>query len=562
MKHTEKKRESVAGRERGGFLSGVFVLSVSTILVKLIGLAYKIPMLSYLGAEGMGYFNSAYEIYALLCVISTAGLPVALSLLIAAEEEKGGVSAGYCVNRIYRCALGIFMAFGCVGALLLSCFAYRLALAIGNPLAEACILAIAPALVFVCFSGAVRGYFQGYRKMLPTALSQLLEAVGKLAFGIWFASYALKKGYEIPIVAAFAVAGLTLGTALSAGYLLFCRLREKRRAGREGRFEEQKGYRAFGTLIKIAFPITVSSAVLSVTRLLDMALILRRLEGIGVSMARANEIYGAYTTLALPVFSLIPALVTPVSLSLLPRLSAAVEGGNHRAQTQVVSDSLRLTVLLAMPASFGIALYATPILSLLFAGQSQAVAVAAPLLSVLGPSVLFSCLITTTNAVLQAYRRTGLPILSMAVGAAVKALSAWILIGNPDVGVYGAPVSTFLCNLTVILMNMIFLYRLVPHAGEALRIFFRPFAASVCSLGISYAVYFLLLFRHPALAFPVAFVIAVPAYLFFALLTRSVTKEDLLLIPGVRRLGFLREEKTKTKETAAFSEPPPKRKES
>ncbi len=542
---SKEKRKKDRG-ERGRFLSGVFVLSASTVLVKMIGLAYKIPMLSYLGTEGMGYFNSAAEIYAMLCVLSTAGLPVALSMLISAECEHQVPDLQARVRRIYRSALGAFLTLGILGSALLFFGAGPLSDGIGNPGAKACFLAISPALFFVCVSGAVRGYFQGYRKMAPTAISQLLEALGKLVFGILFAAWALKKGYDIPTVAAFAVLGLSLGTALSAIYLLLLKGIGKRRSSKaeQGEIREsasskrtQKREKTLRTLLGIAFPITVSSAVLSVTRIADMALILRRLASVGIGTAEANRIYGAYTTLAIPVFSLIPALVTPVSLSLVPQLTAAIEKKSVSGQKSVVTDAMRLTALLAMPASLGIALYAKPILSLLFSGEEQAVAQAAPLLSILGMSVLFACLITTINAVLQSYRKPYIPIFTMAVGAVVKIVSAWFLIGNPNVGIWGAPISTFFCNFTVTLLGLCFFVRLVPESRGMVRIFYRPLVASVGALGASLAVYLPLLSTgmSEAAAFLPALCVAVVAYLGFAVLTRAITKEDIALIPGVNR---------------------------
>ena len=199
-------------------MSGVLVLSLSTVIVKIIGLAVKIPMLATLGAEGMGYFNSAYEIYALLCVISTAGLPVALSMLVSAGRERGD---GAAVRSIYRSALGLFLVLGSLGSGIMLIFSKQIAELVGNSEAYLCIMAISPALFFICFSSAVRGYFQGLEDMMHTAVSQLVEAVGKLLFGVGFGVLALRMGASLPLAAAMSVLGLTLGIFLSSTYLFF-----------------------------------------------------------------------------------------------------------------------------------------------------------------------------------------------------------------------------------------------------------------------------------------------------------------------------------------------------
>lgn len=529
MNRLQNKRNK---EKTGTFLSGVLVLSLSTVLVKVVGLACKIPLIAILGAEGMGYFNSAYEIYALLCVISTAGLPVALAMLIAGAMARGD---GEQAKRVYRSGARLFFWLGALGTLGMLVFAEPIARAIGNADAEACIVAIAPALLCVCVASAVRGYFQGCHRMGPTAVSQVIEAVGKLVFGVLFAWIGVRRGHSIPICAAYGVWGLTLGTALSALYLMALKAIDNRRHEPIPCRERVRGQRTLKILLRIALPITVSAAVLSVTRMVDMTLILRRLGDVGVSLSEANRIYGAYTTLALPVFSLIPALVTPIALSLVPQLSAAIESRADGGQSRIVSDALRLTVLLAMPSSIGIAVYAQPILSLLFVGESEAIAIAAPLLSLLGASVFFSCMITTTNAILQSFRKTEKPIVSTVVGSTVKIVGAYLLIGIPSLGVFGAPISTFLCNLTITVMNLWYLYTCMPHA-DALsigRIFGRPLIASIAAVLLSVAVYLPVRAwtQSDALGFFAALLTAALAYAAFAVLFGAVTKEDLSLLP-------------------------------
>lgn len=539
MKRREKKQ-----RADGSFLSGVLILSVSTVLVKVIGLFSKIPLIGCLGAQGMGYFNSAYEIYALLCVISTAGLPVALAMLISAARERGEMGQ---TAHIFRCGFWIFCILGVLSSAGMLLFADSIASAIGNVDAAPCIVAISPALLLVCISSAVRGYFQGYRRMGPTAVSQLIEAVGKLVLGVPFALFALKRGYSIPVAASYAVWGLTLGTLLSTLYLLFLKAKESR-----GKLEHlplktvaKSRERTFSLLVKIAFPITVSSAVLGVTRTVDMALILRRLGDVGVPLSRANAIYGSYTTLSLPIFSLIPALITPIALSLVPQLSAAIESRTESGQSRVVSDAIRLTVLLSLPASMGIAVYARPILSLLFSGEPEAVDIAAPLLSVLGVSVFFSCMITTTNAVLQSYRKPNLAVLSTVIGSGVKIVSAYVFIGIPQIGVYGAPISTFLCNVTVTGLNLWFVYACVPGKKEIVPVYFKPFLASLGAILLSVAVYVPMLSfcGRETLAFLGALPVALVFYVIFAWVTRAVTKDDLAMLPHSKKETSKKSEK-------------------
>ncbi len=517
-----------------GFLSGVLILSLSTVIVKIIGLAYKIPMIDKLGAAGMGYFNSAYEIYAVLCVMATAGLPIALSMMIASakEHEKYGT-----IRRVDRSARRLFLWMGLIGSIVLLFFARPISMAMGNEDAYLCVLAIAPSLLFACYSGAVRGYFQGFHRMGPTAISQLLEAFGKLIFGVWFAALGISRGLSTPGIAACGMMGVTAGMALSAGYLFIAR--HTCRIGRFGASAEKSP--VLRELLRIAIPITMGSVLLSGTKVVDMTIMMHRLHHIGMTSYEANEIYGAYTTLAVPVFALIPSLITPISLVLIPKLSATLEGHDRNAEAAISEESIRLTVLFSMPASFGVLVFAEPILRLLFQNQESAIFMAAPLLSILGAAILFSGMITTTNAILQAYRHTVLPMISMLIGVLVKIVFAYILVGIPSVGAMGAPLSTFLCNVTITFINLYFLRRCVPRGSASkgmLRIYGKPMIASCVSVTIAAFIYAILGEDGEVNTLPaiVAIASAAMSYLILVIGMKIITTEDIERLPIGSRL--------------------------
>ncbi len=520
------------------FFSGVLLLSMSTVLVKAIGLIYKIPMLSYLGSEGMGYFNSAYEIYALFCIIATAGLPVALSVLISGAVEEGSRER---VERIYSSALRIFLCIGLVGSGLMWIFAKQFCAWIKSENAYACILSIAPTVFFVCISSAIRGYFQGFQRMLPTAVSQLLESAGKLVFGLLFASVALRSGQATEMVAAAAGWGLTAGTAVSTAYLILVKHRFHETAvvttRTAGNCADKEARPILRTLASLALPMTLGASLTSVTKLIDMAMILRGLQSIGYTEISANEAYGSYTTLAISVFSLLPTLLNSVSLPLVPILSAAIASKDLFGQKQMIETSYRLTAFFAIPASLGIALFSRPILSLIFKNQAESIAVAAPLLSLLGISVFLSCMITATNSVLHAYRVVKRPILSLAVGALVKIVAAYVLIGNPGVGLMGAPISSFLCNATIVVMNFCFAARFSESLSVG-RIFLLPLINGGVSVGFSFLCYryFAEQYVDNTLLTLAALTLAVLLYFFLSLLCGAFRMEDICVLPAGDRI--------------------------
>ena len=519
-----KKREEDHSRV---FVSGVLLLSCSTILIKILGLAYKIPMMSLLGAEGMGYFNSAYEIYTLLCLAATTGLPVAVSMMVSAENSKGDVGA---IKRILNIAMSIACAVGFLGVFLLLFFGKAITGFVGNANAFKCVVAIAPSLLCVCVSSIYRGYFQGFNRMLPTAVSQIIETLGKLVLGVAFAYFGIKKQYDMPTVAALAALGLTFGMMVSSAYLFF---QKKPVSSLTSEDNNGNARMLFKFLCLIAVPITISSLVTGLSKIIDMTLILRRLQDSGTAVIDANKMYGAYTTLAVPLFSLIPSLVAPISLALVPSISSAIERKSKSEQIDIASNAIRLTALLAVPASMGLVVFSFPVLRALFSGEEQSVSFSAPLLSVLGAAVLFSCVITTTNAILHAYKKTIFPLASMLLGACAKFVSAYFLIGDTRIGIFGAPISTLICDAFVATINLMGVFRLVPDIKHTVLSLWRVLVASLLSISVSVYAYTVTAkrFDNVYISLGCAIVVAFVLYLIGSFALKSLTSEDIMLLP-------------------------------
>ena len=514
----------------GRFLSGVAVLTISTVIVKLIGLLYKIPMLRVLGEEGMGYFNSAYELYTFFYIISTAGLPVAISIMIAKSIEHNRIEN---VKKIYKVVLALFILIGMVGTVVLYYGSAFFGAVIGNIDAVLCIAAIAPMAIFISVSSAVRGFFQGYQNMIPTAVSQVIEAAGKLLLGLALAVWAFKSGYEIAECAAFATAGIAIGSFISMAYLLVSKylFRLTKAPDRDISVDSSKSI--LHELFKIAVPITLSSLVVSLTRVIDLVMIMRRLQSIGYTAKAANSIYGSYSTLATSMFNLPLAFVPPIAIALVPVLTSVIQNKNEKREKRVLNSSFRLCALITLPASFGLSLFSRPILELVFTGEHSAINVSAPLLSVLAMSVFFSGLMTVSNSVLQAYGMEKKPILSMAIGATVKAVLSYVLIGIPKINIYGAPISTFACVMTVFLINIKYIRKATGELESATYLFLKPLLASVVSIGACGIVYYLLVSiigkSQPLTILTVG--TAAVLYGLCALKMKAIESDDILLLP-------------------------------
>ncbi len=475
MKNTVENKRTEKGRR---FIFGVYVLTLSTVIVKIIGLIYKIPMLKLLGSTGMGYFNSAYEIYAAFCVISTSGIPVAMSLLISSTEDERRR------RKIFKVALFAFLILGIVCMALMVGFAYPFSQFLGTPQTYSSLLCISPAIFFICMSSAARGYFQGLGQMKQTAISQVIEAAGKLVFGLIFASAGIKLQLDMPQIAGAAVLGLTLAEALSALYLFLAKGKTSVEDENTG-----EGREIFSSLMKTTLPITLSASVLSVTKLIDMTMIFRRLGSLGYGSDLVNSIYGSYTTLAIPLFSLTPALVSAIALPLVPTISSARAEGDVDTQNQTAKRAFKLTSLIAAPIGAGLTLFSTPILELIFSGETQAIAYSSPLLSILGLSVLLSCIITVQNALLQAYGKPSLPLVSMLIGSATKIAMCYVMVGNPNINMYGIPIGTFVCDFCISAINFCFLAKHSPLTLKFSDILIKPYFCAVISCAAAFMIY-------------------------------------------------------------------------
>ncbi len=465
-------------------ISGTAVLTAAAIITKIIGLFYKIPLIRYVGIEGMAYFLAANHIYVFLFVISTSGLPVAVSIMVS---EALALEKLRRVDSLFRSALSIFFMIGACGTIFMLVAADKIARLINIAGAAHSIRAIAPAILLACIGGAYRGYFQGRQIMRHTALSQVIEALGKLILGVAGALYALWRGYNTELVAAFAIAGITAGVGFSALYLAVAKAahdrHDRKERGAAGPMINEGRRGLAVSLIKLALPITLSSAALSLTGLIDTALIANCLLSAGFSEAAINKLYSCYGNIAVPLFSLTPALVAPVSVASVPLISAALGSGDRTGAAGVADSAFRLTFLVALPASAGLSVFARPVVALIFPHEAEAAQLAAPALSLLALSVLTACLITTTGAILQANGRAGRTIFSMLAGAFVKVVAEYLLVSRPEINIAGAPMSTFLCNLTVVAINIYFISKYMPEVARSYRVILPGGLSAVAAVG-------------------------------------------------------------------------------
>lgn len=543
---------SASTPKKNSFFGGAAILTASVIVVKLIGALYKIPLGGILSDAGFADFNTAYNIYSLLIIISTGGLPVALSKMVSEANALGRVNQ---VKKVFTLALAAFCVLGTISFCIMAFFPHQLADLMNDSKSANSILALAPAVFFICPMSAMRGYFQGHALMTPTAVSQVIEALCKLVIGLALASAFKTSLEDESMAAAGAILGVSVGCLLGAVYMYFCYRKHARSQPKSGD-EPEDSRTILSTLARLAIPITLSSSVIALTNILDTSILLGQLQNaLGLAEDAARELKGVYDK-ALTLYNLPASFMVPLTASVIPHVSAALKVKRRRQAAQISETALRTTALLAIPAGVGLFVLGEPIIRLLYA--STDVELAGWMLSVLGVASIAVCFMLVCNSILQAHQMVALPMATTVIGCALKLAVGYVLIGNEDIGIRGGAVSTVVCFWLIALLDLFIIKRTLPRSLSLARVFVKPAAAAAAMGAAAWAVNGLVAKALMALnifvaeteellpdgaaaaalsrtgtALSVFAAIGVAVIVYFALIlvTKAISREDLALIP-------------------------------
>lgn len=518
------------------FMQGAIILVFGTLIAKIISAAFKIPLQHYIGNTCMGIFNSAYQYYTIMFVIATAGVPVALSKLVS---EANALGKSREIKKIARLSVITFVSFGALCSFALFYFAEFIAKISNNPMAIEAIKAISPAIFFVSIVAVVRGYFQGMSNMFPTALSQIIEATGKVVLGLVFSWFAGYKGFDNSLMAAFAILGVTVGEIITA-IVMICYCARWARKNKANKLNDH--CRSYGELFKILLatliPITITSSVTSITTLIDTGMLVKRLQEIGFSLETANALYGVYTGQAFTMFNFPQTLITALSTAVLPAMAGAYAQQNHTVAAKNMASAMRITMLIALPACIGYIVLAQPIIDLLFAQDKKGIVeqgLGGSLLQILSLAIPCVALVGLTNAILQAIGHVKVPVITMLIGGICKIFLNYFLVGNQNINIYGAPFGTLVCYTIIATLNIIYLNKYIK-LPKLDKLVVRPFFACVGMGACAFVVYTLAEgFMSKAAVLPAMFVAAV-VYAVLLVLLNAMEKDDILMLPAGKKI--------------------------
>ena len=496
-----------------GVVRGAVALTAAVGFVKILGALFKIPLANLLGGEGMGVFSTAYGLFGPIYAVTVGGFPAAMSALVARYAGQGRIQQ---IRMTLRSAWLLFGSAGILGSAAMWLLAEPFCLSVGNPGAVWCVRMTSPALFGCCAMSVWRGYYQGLGSMTPTALSQVVEAAVKVGSGLGGALLVRSAGLArwaqtglagtaaapdaaaahtllLPYMAAGATAGVTLSTFAGLLYLLVYRCTAGRRlsvpvAPGRGRASFRE---AFSALTRLALPICLGSAAVSLTTLVDLFTVMNclrqavdaapeRFAYLGLAQdAVPNFLYGSYQGMTVSLYLLVPTLTASFGVSALPAVSRSLSAGDRDAARRHALTVVRAVWLLAVPAGLGMTALAGPVLRLLYPLRAAETAAVADCLRLLGAAGVFLGAATPVNSLLQAAGKPMTPVFLLTGGAALKLCVNLLLIPRPDVGILGAALGSLCCNLFLMLGGLAALRRTLglrlPWAS-----FGRTLLAGVC----------------------------------------------------------------------------------
>lgn len=535
--NTEKKQT---------FVQGAFILIIASLVVKVIGAAFKIPLNYLIHDEGMGLFGSSYQIYTVMFIIATAGFPTAISKMVAEARALGRNREA---ERIFRTAIVILSLIGIVGSNILFFGAGFLADAIGSPDAALSIKAIAPAVLCVSIMAAFRGYFQGGQNMTPTAVSEVVEAAGKLIFGYFFAWLFMEQ--SVIKAAAGAVFGVTMGTLLGFFSLFILYFIGKKHNVRSLSRENTNSYLKIAKqLIIIAVPITIGASVSSLTNLADMFTVMRRLQtiaqvtpeflskyaslietvngfdGSSINYNLATALYGMYTGKAITLFNMPLSMVVALGMSVVPVIAGAMAKNDRLYARNTINIAIKITMLFSVPCAIGMYVLADPILQVVF--QTGA---AASMLQKLAVSIVFVSVLQITTSILQAYGKTVIPVVNMIIGGIIKVIVNYNLVAIPEINIDGAPIGTMICYFTVVVLNMFWVIKETGCRFNIIDYIVKPLFSGAVMGVVAYYLYTGISGYGTIIALGASICAAIFVYFAMLIVVKAFKAEDIRMLP-------------------------------
>ncbi|MCI5654096.1 MAG: polysaccharide biosynthesis protein [Lachnospiraceae bacterium] len=545
------KRTAVPEKKAGSnFIIQGSILAIAGIIVRLIGMLYRIPLANYIGDEGNGYYSAAYNIYSIMLILSSYSLPVAVSKMVSARLARGQYRNA---RKILRAALFYATIVGGVGFCALwfgsVFFAEHV---IKMPYSAYALKVLAPTVWVMAYLGVLRGFFQGHSTMVPTAVSQIFEQIVNAVISLLAAKSLFDLGVKSNLVYgsteysyAFGAAGGALGTGAGAltalilfvGLYLMYRPKMKRRIRKEQGTSAESYGMITSTLFLTVVPIIVSSSLYNSSTVIDNVLFGQIMTGLGEAKQIASQ-WGIYSGKYHLLFNIPVAVANSLSSSLIPALSRAVAEKDRKQTLNRIASAIRFSMIIAIPSAVGLAVLAAPISNLLFPGRDNTDLIK---MTCYGSSaVVVYSLSTVTNAVLQGINRMKTPIRNAGISLVLHTVILFVMLRYLHMGIYGVLYANILFALFICILNARAIARFKRYRQEVKKTFLIPMVASAVMGAAAFGVYRAAysIFGN-LISTGISVLVAVAVYFVLLILLKGVDAQELRSMPGGTRLSGL-----------------------
>ena len=546
-------------KENKSFVKGAAILGAAGLVVKILGAVFRIPLGNMVSETSMAYYQPAYYIYTFFIVIATSGIPVAISRMVSERAVQGDYRGAH---RAFKVSAFLMFGIGAVSFLLLFFGAGAISAGMSSPNAKYPMMVIAPALLLVPLMAAYRGYFQGMQNMNPTAVSQVIEQVFRVGFGLSlaylfyrsapaFLSWAGKDATTASDVkgAMGAISGATIGSAAGLALIIFIYMKSRAAIHHRMDMHPDTVFEATGDILKkvllIAVPITIGAAVMPIMNMVEVPIINSRLLAAGFTPQEADVLYGTLSGYVMSLINLPQVLTAALAMSLVPMITSVFTQRDTEALTENTVLGMRIATMIGLPCAFGMAVLSHPIMLLLYPTKPQVADNSAACLTILAIGIIFLSIVQTLTAILQGVGKQMVPVINLLIAVVIKIVVTFVLVGIPTLNIRGAAIGTTVAYLAAAVLDILAVKKYVGVSFPAGLCYLRP----ALSAGIM-AVFARLVFNvltmilghgiaASGIATMLSIILAACLYAVLLIVTKSCTRDDLLHMPKGNKLAAL-----------------------
>lgn len=545
MSDSQKNRKN--GKQDDFLMQGM-ILAAAMVMTKVIGVVYRIPLTNILGDEGNGFYGYAYEVYAMALILSSLSLPTAVSKLVSARMAKRQWRNAF---RVFCCSLAFAAVVGLAATLLVFFGADAIsANVMESPLSVYALKVLAAGLFIVAILGVLRGYFQGLGTMIPTAVSQIIEQIVNAVVSIAGAVILFRIGSaageeqgEELLGPAYGAAGGTLGTVAGAVsallFLLFAYFVYRRVIRRQIRTDRSRKTEGYGRILKVLIltiiPVIFSTAIYNINQILDLTIFNKIMAAQGFSEKEYMALQGIYTGKYNVLINVPLAMANGLAASVIPSMTAAVAARDRELVHSKIDQTIRLTMLIAIPCFVGFIVLASPVMVLLYNDSSKT---PAALLAIGSVTVVLYCWSTVSNSILQGMDKMSTPAKNAGISLVVHLVALFVMLVVFKWNIYALVGSNIVFALCMCFLNARAIHTACGYRQEIDKTFIRPLISAIVMGIVTFVVYLIfdILIGGRVIPTVLSILIAVVVYAVCILKLGTLSKEEILALPQGRRI--------------------------